>query len=175
MIKIFLAGLALLVLALLIYAASKPDTFLVQRSILVKAPPEKIFPLIDNFHQWKKWSPWEKVDPALKRTYSGAESGIGAIYQWDGNKNIGQGQMEILEMRPPTKLRIKIDFLAPFEGHNTVEFTLEAQGDSTLVSHAMFGPSPYISKLMGIFFNMDKMIGDKFEEGLHSLKAIAEA
>jgi len=175
MIKVIFAGLTLLILALLIYAATKPDTFRVERSTHIKAPPEKIFPLIDNFHQWEKWSPWEKVDPALKRTYSGANSGKGAIYQWDGNKNIGQGQMEIIESTPPGKLRIKIDFLAPFEGHNTVEFTLEAQGDGTLVSHAMFGPSPYMSKLMGIFFNMDKMIGDKFDEGLVSLKALAEA
>lgn len=175
MIKIFLAGLALLILALLIYATTKADTFLVQRSAHIQAPPEKIFPLINSFHQWEKWSPWENVDPGLKRTYSGAESGVGAIYEWDGNKHIGHGRMEIIESTPPTKLRIKINFLSPFEGHNTVEFTLEKQGDGTLVSHAMFGPSPYISKLMGIFFSMDKMIGEKFEEGLINLKAVAQA
>lgn len=175
MVKAILAGLALLILALLIFAATKPDTFRVERSARIEAPPEKIFPLIDNFHQWEKWSPWEKADPALKRTYSGSASGIGAIYRWDGNKDVGQGQMEIIESTPPGKLRIKIDFLAPFEGHNTVEFTLETQGSGTLVRHAMFGPSPYLSKLMGIFFNMDKMIGDKFEEGLINLRGLAEA
>jgi len=174
-IKTILSGLVLLILAFLIYVATRPDTFRVERSAHIEALPEKIFPLIDSFHQWEKWSPWEKVDPAIKRTYSGTESGKGAIYRWDGNKDVGQGQMEIIQSMPPGKLRIKIDFLTPFEAHNTVEFTLEAQGSGTLVNHAMFGPSPYLSKLMGIFFNMDKMIGDKFEEGLVNLRGLAEA
>ena len=175
MIKAIFSGLALIVLALLIYAATKPDTFRVERSAHIEAPAEKIFPIIADFHQWEKWSPWEKADPRLKRSYSGNESGIGAIYRWDGNKDVGQGQMEIVESTPPGKLRIKIDFISPFEGHNTVEFTLAPDGSGTRVSHAMFGPSPYISKLMGIFFSMDKMIGEKFEEGLISIKALAEA
>lgn len=175
MINAILGGLFLLVVVVLIYAATKPDTFRVERSISIKAPAEKIFPLIDDFHRWEQWSPWEKVDPALKRTYSGAASGQGAAYAWFGNKEIGQGKMEIIESTPPTRLLIKIDFLVPFEAHNTVEFTLRAQGDSTVLSHAMFGPSPYLARLMGLFFSMDKMIGDKFEEGLGSLKAIAEA
>lgn len=175
MINAILGGLFLLVVVVLIYAATKPDTFRVERSISIKAPAEKIFPLIDDFHRWEQWSPWEKVDPALKRTYSGAASGQGAAYAWFGNKEIGQGKMEIIESTPPARLLIKIDFLVPFEAHNTVEFTLRTQGDSTVLSHAMFGPSPYLAKLMGLFFSMDKMIGDKFEEGLGSLKAIAEA
>lgn len=175
MIKAIFSGLALIVLALLIYAATKPDTFRIERSAHIEAPAEKIFPLIADFHQWEKWSPWEKADPRLKRSYSGNESGFGAIYRWDGNKDVGQGQMEIVESTAPGKLRIKIDFISPFEGHNTVEFTLAPDGSGTRVSHAMFGPSPYISKLMGIFFSMDKMIGEKFEEGLISIKALAEA
>lgn len=175
MINAILGGLFLLVVVVLIYAATKPDTFRVERSISIKAPAEKIFPLIDDFHRWEQWSPWEKVDPALKRTYSGAASGQGAAYAWFGNKEIGQGKMEIVESTPPARLLIKIDFLVPFEAHNTVEFTLRTQGDSTVLSHAMFGPSPYLARLMGLFFSMDKMIGDKFEEGLGSLKAIAEA
>lgn len=175
MINAILGGLFLLVVVVLIYVATKPDTFRVERSISIKAPAEKIFPLIDDFHRWEQWSPWEKVDPALKRTYSGAASGVGAAYAWFGNKEIGQGKMEIVESTPPARLLIKIDFLAPFEAHNTVEFTLRTQGDSTVLSHAMFGPSPYLARLMGLFFSMDKMVGDKFEEGLGSLKAIAEA
>ena len=175
MIKAIFSGLAVLVLALLIYAATKPDSFRVERTTHIEASPERIFPLIADFHQWAKWSPWEKADPALKRTFSGSESGMGAIYRWDGNKNVGQGQMEIIESTPPGKLRIKIDFITPLEGHNTVEFTLVPEGNGTRVSHAMFGPSPYISKLMGIFFSMDKMIGEKFEEGLSGLKSLAEA
>lgn len=175
MVKAILGGLFLIIVLVLIYAATKPDTFRVERSITIKAPAEKIFPLINDFHRWEQWSPWEKVDPALKRTYSGADSGVGAAYAWFGNKEIGQGRMEIIESTPPLRLLIKIDFLAPFEAHNTVEFTLTTQGDSTILSHAMFGPSPYLAKLMGLFFSMDKMVGDKFEEGLGSLKAIAEA
>jgi uncharacterized protein YndB with AHSA1/START domain len=175
MVKMILGGLCLLVALVLLYAATRPDTFRVARSTSIQAPPEKIFPLINDFHQWERWSPWEKVDPALKRTYSGAASGRGAAYEWFGNKEVGQGRMEIIESTPPSRLLIKIDFLVPFEAHNTVEFTLQAQGEHTLLTHAMSGPSPYLAKLMGIFFSMDKMIGDKFEEGLGSLKAIAEA
>lgn len=175
MVNTIIGGLVLVIFLVLIYAASRPDTFRVERSISIKAPAEKIFPLIDDFHRWEQWSPWEKVDPALKRTYSGAASGVGAAYAWFGNKEIGQGRMEIIESTPPLRLLIKIDFLAPFEAHNTVEFILRKQGESTVLSHAMFGPSPYLAKLMGLFFSMDKMIGDKFEEGLGSLKALAEA
>lgn len=175
MVKTILAGLVAVILAVLIFAATKPDSFRVERTTSVKAPAEKIFPLINNFHQWARWSPWEKPDPALKRIYSGADSGKGAAYEWIGNKEVGQGRMEIIESTPPSRVAIKIDFRVPFEAHNTVEFTLQAQGETTLVTHAMYGPSPYIAKLMGIFFSMDKMIGDKFEEGLGSLRAIAEA
>lgn len=175
MLKMILAGLCLLVALVLLYAATRPDTFRVARSTNIQAPAEKIFPLIDDFHQWERWSPWEKVDPALKRTYSGAARGRGAAYEWFGDRDVGQGRMEIIESTPPSRLLIKIDFLVPFEAHNTVEFTLQAQGENTLLTHAMSGPSPYLAKLMGIFFSMDKMIGDKFEEGLGSLKAIAEA
>jgi uncharacterized protein YndB with AHSA1/START domain len=169
-----IAIIAVLVVAVLIYAATRPDSFRIERSTSIKAPPEKIFSLLNSFHQWEAWSPWEKVDPAIKRTYSGAESGRGAVYAWQGNKNIGQGRMEIVESTPNSRLVIKIDFLKPFEAHNTVEFTLAPQGDSAKVTHAMFGPSPFISKVMGLFFNMEKMVGPKFEEGLASVKALAE-
>lgn len=174
MLKTVVIIIALLIAGILIYAATRPDTFRIERSTSIKATPEKIFPLISNFHQWEAWSPWEKIDPALKRSYSGAESGTGAVYGWQGNKNIGHGRMEIIESTPPSRLLIKIDFIKPFEAHNTVEFILERQGDSVKVTQAMYGPSPFISKLMGLFFSMDKMVGQKYEEGLASLKAIAE-
>ena len=174
MIKTIVIIVVVLIAAILIYAATKPDTFRVQRKTSIKAPAEKIFPLINDLRQWEAWSPWEKVDPELKRIYSGAASGNGAVYGWKGNKNIGQGRMEIIESSPPSRIVLKIDFIKPFEAHNTVEFTLVPQGDTTLVTQAMYGPSPYISKLMGIFFSMDKMIGQKYEEGLANLKAIAE-
>jgi hypothetical protein len=166
--------IAILIAGILIFAATRPDTFRIERSTSIKAPPEKIFPLINGFHSWEVWSPWEKIDPAVKRSYSGVDSGKGAVYAWQGNKDIGQGRMEIIETTPSSKVVIKIDFIQPFEAHNTIEFTLERQGDAAKVTQAMYGPSPFVSKLMGLFCSMDKMVGQKFEEGLASLKAIAE-
>lgn len=174
MLKTITSIIALLIAAILIYAVTQPDSFRIERSTSIKAPPEKIFPLLNDFHQWEAWSPWEKIDPAIKRSYSGASNGIGAAYAWQGNKDIGQGRMEIIESTPFSKMLIKIDFTQPFEAHNTIEFTLEHQGDSTQVTQAMYGPSPFISKLMGLFFSMDKMVGAKFEQGLANLKSIAE-
>lgn len=165
---------ALLIAALLLYAASRPDTFRIERSTTISAPPEKIFPLINDFHAWEAWSPWEKIDPGVKRTYSGATDGTGAIYEWLGNKDVGQGRMEIIESSPPSKVVLKIDFVTPFEAHNTVDFTLVAHGETTQVTQAMYGQSPFLSKLMGLFFSMDAMVGAKYEEGLASLKALAE-
>lgn len=162
------------ILAVLIFAATRPDTFRVERSLRIKAPPEKIFPHINDFHQWKAWSPWEKIDPAAKTNHSGANNGVGAVYEWNGNNEVGQGRMEIIESSPPSKIVLKIDFIKPFEGHNTIEFTLVPQGDTTTVTQAMYGASPFISKVMGLFFSMDKMVGSKYEEGLATLKAVAE-
>jgi uncharacterized protein YndB with AHSA1/START domain len=163
-----------LIVALLVYAATKPDTFRVQRSASIKAPPEKIFPLVNDLHSHATWSPWEKKDPAMKRTHSGAASGKGAVYEWDGNKEIGKGRMEILESTPPSKVVFAMHFIKPFEAHNTAEFLLEPSGDSTTVTWAIFGPQPYLAKVMHLFFNMDRMIGTEFEAGLSSLKAITE-
>lgn len=173
MFKIIAIIILVIIAAILIYAATRPDTFRIERSINIKATPDKIAPLINDFHNMQTWSAWEKVDPAMKRTYSGAESGVGAHYAWEGNKDIGSGSMEITESTP-TKIAMKLDFTAPFKAHNRVEFTLAPNGDSTTVNHAMFGPSPYISKLMGLVFSTEKMVGPKFEEGLATLKSIAE-
>jgi len=174
MIESIVITVVVLLAALLIYAATRPDTFRVERSTTIKAPAEKIFPLINDFREWEPWSPWEKVDPAVKRSYSGAANGQGAIYEWNGTKDIGQGRMEIIESSPTSKVIIKIDFIKPFEAHNTIEFTLVTHGDATIVTQAMYGPCSYISKLMGIFFSMDKMVGQKYEEGLANLKALSE-
>jgi uncharacterized protein YndB with AHSA1/START domain len=178
-IEIILIVFAVALVALLIYAATRPDAFRVERSAVIQAPPEKVFALIDDFRRWTAWSPWEKVDPQLKRTHSGAHSGKGAAYAWEGNRNVGSGRMEIVECMPPSnaapaKIVIKLDFITPFEGHNTAEFTLTPGPQGTTVSWAMFGPSPYISKLMGIFLNMDRMIGGQFELGLAAMKTVAE-
>ncbi len=159
---------------LLIYASTRPDSFGLQRSASIKAPPEKIFALIDNFHSWAVWSPYEKLDPALQRTFSGAESGKGAVYEWSGNAKAGAGRMEIVESVPSSKIVIKLDFIKPFEGHYLAEFTLESRGESTDITWAMNGQDPYIGKLMGIFINRDQLIGKDFESGLAALKAATE-
>ena len=166
--------IAIAVAVVLILATTKPDTFSVRRAATLKAPPERIFPLINDFHQWRSWSPWEHKDPAMKRTYSGAASGKGAVYAWDGNKNVGSGRMEILEASPPSKIVIKLDFFAPFEAHNTAEFTMLPQGDATNLTWAMHGPLVFMAKVMHVFINMDKMIGKDFEAGLANIKTISE-
>jgi uncharacterized protein YndB with AHSA1/START domain len=170
--------LAIAIAIILILAAAKPGTFSVRRAATVKAPPEKIFPLINDFHQWGTWSPYETKDPAMKRSYSGAASGKGAVYAWDGNNNVGSGRMEILDASVPAKIVIKLDFFKPFEGHNTAEFTMLPQGDATNVTTnvtwLMHGPAPFMSKLMQVFMNMDNMIGKDFEIGLANLKRLTE-
>jgi uncharacterized protein YndB with AHSA1/START domain len=166
--------LAIAIAIVLILAATKPDTFSVQRSATIKAPPEKIYPLIYDFNQWKGWSPWENRDPAMKRTYSGAAAGEGAVYAWDGDKNVGSGRMEILDASAPSKIVIKLDFLTPFEAHNTAEFTMLPQGDATNLTWLMHGPAPFISKLMHVFMNIDRMVGKDFEAGLANLKSLTE-
>jgi uncharacterized protein YndB with AHSA1/START domain len=168
------AALVLAVAAILVYAYFRPDTLHVQRSTSIKASPDKIFALINDFDQWAAWSPYEKKDPAMKRTRSGAPKGKGAVYAWDGDKNVGKGRMEITDAQPPSKVTINLDFEKPFAGHNTVVFTIEPKGDAVNVTWAMTGRSVYIARVIGIFISMDKMIGTDFEAGLASLKAVAE-
>ena len=162
------------VAAILIFAATKPEMFRVHRTASIGAPPERIFPLINEFDNWGSWSPYEKRDPAMKRIRSGPPSGKGAVYEWNGNNNVGSGRMEIMDTSPPSKVVIKLDFFRPFEGHNTAEFTLEPQGGGTRVTWAMFGPNRFIGKVMGTFINMDKMIGRDFETGLANMKTLTE-
>lgn len=158
----------------LIFAATKPDVFRVARSTSIKATPDKIFPLINEFRNWASWSPYEHRDPAMKRTYSGAESGKGAIYEWDGNSNVGAGRIEITDTTPPSKVMINLDMLKPFEAHNNVVFTIEPNGETTSVTWAMSGPVPYFAKIMHVFMNVDRMVGGDFETGLANMKAVAE-
>lgn len=170
--------LVIAIAIVLILAAIKPDTFSVRRAIAVKAPPERIFPLISDFHQWGAWSPYEHKDPAMKRTYSGTASGKGAVYAWHGNRNVGSGRMEILDASAPSKIAIKLDFFTPFEGHNAAEFTMLPQGDATNpttnVTWLMHGPTPFMAKIMHVFINMDRMVGKDFEIGLANLKRLTE-
>ena len=174
MLKIIGIGLAVAVVLLLVYAVTRPDVFRVERALAIKAPPEKIFPLISDLKGWSAWSPYEKKDPAMKRSFGAVTAGKGAVYGWEGNKNVGKGNMEITEAVQPSKIVIKLDFLEPFEAHNTALFTLDGRGETTTVTWSMSGPANFISKLMGIFFDMDKMVGTDFEAGLANLKTIAE-
>jgi uncharacterized protein YndB with AHSA1/START domain len=174
MLKIILIVLVVLIAAILAFAATRPSTLRVQRSASIKAPPEKIFPLIADFHNWTSWSPWEKKDPALKRTFSGAANGKGAAYAWEGNRDVGSGRMEITDASAPSRVKIQLDFIKPFEGHNIVDFTLQPMGGTTTVTWDMQGPLAYIARVFGIFVSMDKMIGKDFDAGLANLKSTAE-
>jgi hypothetical protein len=168
-------GLGVVVVGLLGFAATRPDTFRVERSARIEARPEKVFALVEDMRGWIAWSPFEQKDPGMKRAHSGASRGEGAVYEWDGNREIGQGRMEITEVTSPSLVRIKMDFLRPFAAHNIVEFTLQPQGEATRITWAIHGPRPFISKLLGIFLSMDRMIGQDFDKGLGNLKALAEA
>ena len=173
MIATILIVIAVAVAAVLAYAASKPDTFMVRRSASIAAPPEKIFPMIDDLRAQSAWSPFEK-DPNMKRTHSGAPRGKGAVYAWDGNRQVGAGQIAITESVPSSKVALLLDMSRPFKAHNTVEFTLDRIGAGTNVTWAMQGRQPYMAKVMGLFVDCDKMCGGLFEEGLAKLKALAE-
>ena len=173
---LILAGcIGVLIVGVLVLAAAKPDKFSVQRSASIKAPPDKIFPLIDDFHRWSAWSPYEKKDPAMKRTFGATSAGKGAVYEWDGNSAVGSGRITIMDTAPPSKVMIDLDMQRPINAHNNVVFSLEPQGDATKVTWAMSGGVSYVAKIMHVFFNMDKMVGGDFEVGLAKLKAVAES
>ena len=155
-------------------AARKPNEFRLSRSTRIKAPADRIFANLVDFHRWEAWSPWEKLDPALKRTHSGATSGKGAVYEWEGNAKVGKGRMEIVEAVSPNRMVIAMHFLKPMESRATTEFSLVPSGDATEVTWSMSGQSPFIQKVMGVLMDMDAMLGKSFEQGLASLKTISE-
>ncbi len=171
--KIIGVAFVVVVAAVLLFAATRPDTFRVQRATSIKAPPEKIAAVLGDFHGWQTWSPWEKLDPAMKRSYSGAAKGKGAVYAWQGNSEVGQGRMEITEAAP-SRVALDLHFVKPFEAHNKVVFTLVPKGDSTEVTWNMQGPLPYMAKVVHMFFDMDNMVGKQFETGLANLKTLTE-
>ncbi|MDQ2841151.1 MAG: SRPBCC family protein [Acidobacteriota bacterium] len=163
-----------LIAAVLVFAATKAPKFRVQRSVMIDAPRQKIFPLINDFHNWSRWAPQDKEDVNMKRTYSGSASGEGAISQWHGAGSTGRGSMLITKSVPSNSVSIKVDFIKPFEAHNLDEFDLEPNGSSTKVTWTMQGTNLYIMKVMGVFVNMDRLMGRHFETGLHNLKIVAE-
>jgi len=156
------------------YVATRPNELRVTREATIAAAPERIFGHLANLPGWRAWSPWEKKDPAMKRSFGGPETGVGATYAWAGDKNVGEGSMRITEAQVPGKLGLKLDFIKPFEAHNDVVFALTPQGQNTNVTWIMTGPTPFIGKIMHVFMDMDRMVGGDFEAGLKAMKAAAE-
>ncbi len=151
------------------------DLYAVERSVTVAAPPSAVYAHIVDFHRWPTWSPWEGLDPAMTRQYSGADSGVGAVYAWSGNRKAGQGRMEITDAVEPSSVHIALDFLKPFKSSSTTTFVLVPDGDGTRVTWTMTGPKTVMTRMMGLFKSMDAMIGPDFEKGLSRLKVVAEA
>lgn len=172
--KILLYTIVIGIAGLLAFAATRPNTFRVERSLDIKAPAAKIFPYVNDFRRAPEWSPWEEGDPAMKRTYSGAKSGKGAIYEWAGNKDVGKGRLETVESVENQYVKVAMHFIEPMEGDSTTEYILTPKGDMTNVKWVMTGPMNFVSKVMCVFFDMDKMIGGPFDKGLKRLKLVVE-
>ena len=168
-----LLPLAGFLVTVLVLAARRPTGFGVTRAATIPAPPGKVFPHVNDFHRWEAWSPWAKLDPAMTATHSGAPAGVGAVYEWTGNAKVGAGRMTLVESRAPELVRIKLEFLRPFAATNATEFTFQAEGDQTRVTWAMTGHNTFVCRVMGLFMNMDQMIGRDFEKGLAQLRAVA--
>lgn len=162
-----------LIVALLLFAATRPDAFITERSTRISAPAERIVSMIDDFHQWAKWSPWEKLDPTMTRTFSGAPHGVGAVYEWSGNGKAGAGRMEISQ-RDAGRVAIPLTFIRPFKANNLAEFLFAPDGDATRVTWRMSGNRPFVAKLFGIFMDMDALVGRDFEAGLATLRNVCE-
>ena len=178
MLKRISSVIVALVVAFLVVVALQPSDFTITRSATIAAPPTAVFPHVNNLHNWNAWSPWAKLDPAMKQTYEGPEAGAGAIYSWDGNSDVGAGRMTLIESRTNELVRIKLEFLRPFESVNSTDFTFQSQGDKgdqTAVAWTMAGTNSFISKAFCLFMDMDKMVGGDFEKGLAQMKSVVES
>ncbi len=175
MLKIILLSLVVLLAVFLIFVATRPSHFSITRSATFPAPPDKVFPLVNDFHLWNDWSPWAKMDPNCKNSFSGATAGVGAGFAWDGNNDVGTGSMLITESRPNELIKLDLDFIKPMQGKNLTVFTFKPNGTGTDVTWTMSGENGFMGKLFGVIINCDKMVGDQFEKGLESMKALAEA
>jgi hypothetical protein len=157
-----------------VLVARRPSEFRVSRSTTIAASPSSVFDQVNDFHNWEAWSPWAKLDPAMKQTYEGPTAGTGAVYEWSGNKNVGKGRMTLTESRPDELIRIHLEFFKPFRAVNTTEFSFMPQGDRTVVAWSMTGKNNFMAKAVHLFMNMDKMVGGQFEKGLAAMKSIVE-
>lgn len=173
--KKFFLGLLALVALFLAVVSTRPSTFHVERSSMIAASPEVVYDQVANFHNWAAWSPWEKLDPNMQKTFEGPEAGEGASYAWSGNKDVGQGKMTVTGAVPPNKLDIKLEFLAPWKSTNATTFAFDPSGDGTNVTWSMDGTHDFMGKAMSLFMNMDQMIGKDFEKGLGDLNGVALA
>lgn len=167
--------IVVVVLAVLGLAATKPDDYTVERSAEMAAPPATVFAAVNDFHEWQRWSPWEKLDPNLQRNYEGPASGEGAVYSWVGNSDVGEGKMTINASEPDSRIGIQLDFIKPFEATSQCEFTFTPSSAGTQVRWTMTGKNNFFAKIMTVFMSMDQMVGKDFETGLASLKALAES
>jgi uncharacterized protein YndB with AHSA1/START domain len=174
-VKKVLVALVLIIAVFAVVVAMQPSEFRVVRSATMAAPPSEPFAQVNDFHNWEKWSPWAKLDPAMKQTYEGAPAGTGAIYTWAGDGNVGEGRMTLTESRPNELIRIKLEFLKPFAATNATEFTFKPQGEQTVVTWSMAGRNNFVAKAAHLFMDMDKMVGGMFEQGLSQMKSIVEA
>ena len=173
--SIILICLGVALVVLLAYASTRPDEFRVERRLRIAAPADKVWPLVSELRSFNRWNPYERKDPLIKTRYDGAPSGIGSRYAWESDK-VGTGSMEITSQQPGRAVRMNLDFVKPFEAHNQAEFALQPTADgATEVRWSMAGPANFISKLMGVFIDMDKMVGSDFEDGLQNLRQLAEA
>ena len=175
MLKKILIAVVLLIIVFVIIVATRPADFRVTRSATIAAPAAVLFAQVNDLHKWDAWSPWAKLDPAMKQTHEGSPAGVGAIYSWAGNKEVGEGRMTILESRADELIRIKLEFIKPFAAVNTTEFNFKPEGGQTTVTWDMTGKNNFMGKAFSLFMNMDKMIGGDFEKGLAGLKSVAEA
>jgi carbon monoxide dehydrogenase subunit G len=175
MLKKLLILLLVVVLGVALLATRQPDSYTVERRISVNAPPEAVFAQINDFHKWEAWSPWAKLDPAMKTTYSGAPAGPGAVYEWTGNSDVGSGRMEIKQSMAPSEVTIALHFMEPIDSESITSFQMTPNAGGTDVIWTMRGSMEFISKVMGVFSSMDAMIGPDFEKGLAQLKSAAEA
>lgn len=174
MLKLVFLGLAVLIVAFAVIVALRPSAFRVSRSATMAAPAGLVFAQVNDFHLWEAWNPWGKLDPEVRNAYSGAPAGPGAVFEWQGNRNVGEGRMTITDTRPYELVRIKLEFVRPFAATNAAEFAFRPAGDGTTVTWSMSGEHNLIAKAMGLFLDMDKMIGDQFDKGLADMKAIVE-
>jgi Polyketide cyclase / dehydrase and lipid transport len=175
MLKKFLIAIAAIIVVFVVVVALQPSEFRIVRSATISAPAPAVFAQVNDFHNWEAWSTWAKLDPAAKATFEGPSTGTGAIFKWAGNKEVGEGSMTITESRPSDLIRIKLEFLRPFEATNSAEFTFKPEGNRTAVTWSMEGKNNFIAKAVCLFMNMDKMVGGQFEQGLAQMKAVVEA